>query len=110
MRGKRFFGTGHVLPHIDRRTGEVDRTRPMAYGDYVAFLRSALIAIGLSETEAALFAGQSARAGAASEAAAGGLHQEDILPLAGVTAAEWLSWYNRRYLGERLRVSRALGL
>ena len=50
----------------------------MAYGDYVAFLRSALVAIGLSETEAALFAGQSARAGAASEAAAGGLHQEDI--------------------------------
>ena len=110
VRGKRFFGTGHVLPHIDRRTGEVDRTRPMAYGDYVAFLRSALIAIGLSETEAALFAGQSARAGAASEAAAGGLHQEDIQPLAGVTTAEWLSWYNRRYLGERLRVSRALGL
>ena len=80
----------------------------MAYGDYVAFLRSALIAIGLSETEAALLAGQSA--GAASEAAAGGLHQKDIQPLAGVTTAEWLSWYNRRYLGERLRVSRALGL
>ena len=43
-------------------------------------------------------------------AAAGGLHQEDIQHLAGVTTAEWLSWYNRRYLGERLRVSRALGL
>ena len=65
------------------------------------------IGLGL---EAALFAGQSARAGAASEAAAGGLHQEDIQHLAGVTTAEWLSWYNRRYLGERLRVSRALGL
>ena len=47
---------------------------------------------------------------AASEAAAGGLHQEGIQPLAGVTTAEWQSWYNRRYLGERLRVSRALGL
>ena len=82
----------------------------MAYGDYVAFLRSALIAIGLSETEVALLAGQSARAAAASEAVAGGLHQEGIQPLAGVTTAEWLSWYNRRYLGERPRVSRALGL
>ena len=110
VRGKHFFRSGHVLPHINRRTGEVDSSRPMAYGDYVAFLRSALVAIGLSETEAALFAGQGARAGAASEAAAGGLHQEDIQHLAGVTTAEWLSWYNRRYLGERLRVSRALGL
>ena len=82
----------------------------MAHGDYVAFLRSALIAIGLSETEAALFAGQSACAGAASEAVAGGLHQEDFQPLAGVTTTEWLSWCNRRYLGERPRVSRALGL
>ena len=64
----------------------------------------------LAERDHNSLAGQSARAGAASEAVAGGLHQEAILPLAGVTTAEWLSWYNRRYLGERPRVSRALGL
>jgi hypothetical protein len=40
---KGHFCTGHVLPHIDRRTGEVDRTRPMSIGDFVAFLRSALV-------------------------------------------------------------------
>jgi len=50
----------------------------MVYGDYVASLRLALVAIGLSETEVALFAGQSARAGADSEAVDGGLHQDDI--------------------------------
>jgi hypothetical protein len=110
VRAKKYFRTGHVLPHIDRRTGEVDHTRPMSIGDFVAFLRSALVTIGLSKEEAALFAGQSARAGGATEAAAKGLHQEDIQHLAGVTSAEWLSWYNRRFLPERLRVSRALGL
>ena len=110
VRAKRHFRTGFVLPHIDRRTGVVDCTRPMCHGDFVAFLRSALTAIGMPVKEAALFAGQSARAGGATEAAAKGLHQEDIQHLAGVTSAEWLSWYNRRYLAERLRVSRALGL
>jgi len=40
---------------------------------YVAFLRSALLAIGLSEEQAALFAGRSARAGGATEAAVNGL-------------------------------------
>jgi hypothetical protein len=82
----------------------------MCHGDFVAFLRSALTAIGMPVKEAALFAGQSARAGGATDAAAKGLHQKDIQHLAGVTSAEWLSWYNRRYLAERLRVSRALGL
>ena len=110
VRAKLHFRTGFVLPHIDRRTGVVDHTRPMCHGDFVAFLRSALTTIGMPVEEATLFAGQSARAGGATEAAAKGLHQEDIQHLAGVTSAEWLSWYNRRYLDERLRVSRALGL
>ena len=109
-RAKAFFQTGHVLPHIDRRTGVVDRTRPMPYYDYVAFLRSALVPLGLSEQQAALFAGHSARAGGATAAAANGLHQEDIQHLAGVVSPTWLACYNRRYLDERLRVSRSLGL
>ena len=99
-----------MLPHIDYRTGMIDHTRAMSIGVFVQFLRSALVNIGLTKEEAALFAGQSARAGGATEAAAKGLHQEDIQHLAGVTSAEWLSWYNRRYLPERLRVSRAIGL
>ena len=63
----------------------------------------------LGKEEAAIFAGQSARAGGATEAAARGLHQEDIQHPAGVSPAEWLSWYNRRYLAERLRASHANG-
>jgi hypothetical protein len=109
-RAKAYFQTGHVLPHIDHRTGTIDHTRAMSISIFVTFLRSALVNIGLTKEEAALFAGQSARAGGATEAAAKGLHQEDIQHLAGVTSAEWLSWYNRRYLAERLRVSRAIGL
>jgi len=109
-RAKEFFQTGHVLPHIDRSTGIVDSSRPMPYYDYVAFLRSALVAIGLSEVQAALFAGHSARAGGATAAAANGLHQEDIQHLAGVVSPTWLACYNRRHLDEGLRVSRSLGL
>jgi hypothetical protein len=50
------------------------------------------------------------RSATAAKAAAKGLLQEAIQHLAGVTSAEWLSWYNRRFLPERPRVSRALGL
>ena len=50
----------------------------MSIGNFVAFLRAALVNIGLTKEEAALFAGQSARAGGATEAAAKGLHQEDF--------------------------------
>jgi hypothetical protein len=107
---KDYFRTGYVLPHIDHRTGAVDHSCTVSIGNFVAFLRAALVNIGLTKEEAALFAGQSARAGGATEAAAEGLHQEDIQLLAGVSSAEWLSWYNRRYLAERLRVSRAIGL
>ena len=109
-RAKDHFRTGHVLPHINRTTGEVNNTKSMSYNDYVLFLRSALVTAGVPAETASLFAGQSPRAGGASEAAASGLHHEDIQHLAGVTSPEWLTWYNRRLLDERLRVSRALGL
>ena len=109
-RAKRFFRSGHVLPHINRQTGLIDHSKHMPYGDYVIFLRSALVNIGVPEHASTLFAGHSARAGGASEAAAHGLHQEDIQHLAGVTDPAWMLCYNRRYLPEQLRVSRALGL
>ena len=110
VRVKAYLRTGYVLTHIDHHTGAADHTCTMSIGNFVAFLRSALATTGMAKEEAALFAGQSARAGGATEAAARGLHQEDIQHPAGVSPAEWLSWYNRRYLAERLRVSRAIGL
>jgi hypothetical protein len=54
---KEYFRTGNVLPHVDHRTGEVDRTRPISIGVFAAFMRPALVIIGLSKEEAALFAG-----------------------------------------------------
>ena len=39
-----------------------------------------------------------------------GLYQEDIQHMTGVKDANLLAWYNRHYLGERLRVPRAIGL
>ena len=100
MRTKDYFRTGYVLPHIDHRTGAVDHSCTVSIGNFVAFLRAALVNIGLTKEEAALFAMQRARAGGATEAAAKRLHQEDIQHLAGVSSAEWLSWYNRRYLAK----------
>ena len=47
--GRTKYGLEHdIRAKVDRRTGEVDRTLPMVHSDYVAFLRSTLIAIGLS--------------------------------------------------------------
>ncbi len=72
------------MPHIDSR-GVVHRERPMEYGDYVRFLRKGFIsATGMAESEALLYAGQSARSGAASEAASSGMEPHRICHLAGV--------------------------
>ena len=59
---------------------------------------------------ASLFVGQSVRSGGAAPAAIHGLPHGDIQHLAGVRDPNWLSYYNRNYLGERLRISRAVGL
>ena len=48
--------------------------------------------------------------GGATAAAVPGLHREDIQHLAGVKDVNWLAYYNRMYLAERLRVSRTIGL
>jgi len=46
----------------------------------------------------------------ATAAAVHGLHREEIQHLAGVADPNWLAYYNRNYLAERLRVSQAIGL
>ena len=43
-------------------------------------------------------------------AAVHGLHREEIRHLAGVDDPNWLAYYNRSYLAERIRVSQAIGL
>jgi hypothetical protein len=75
VRAKAYFRAGYVLPHIDHRAGAVGHTRTMGIENFVAFLRSALVTIGLAKEEVALFA---------TEAAAKGLPQEDINPWRGL--------------------------
>ena len=109
-RGKKVFGWGYILPHIDD-DGKVHRDRPMEYKDYVRFLRHCLVySAGLSEEEAAHYAGHSGRAGAGSEAARARLAPHEICHLAGVKDINWLLCYMRQDESDRLRTSRALGL
>ena len=39
-----------------------------------------------------------------------GLHREEIGHLAGVADPNWLAYYNRNCLAERIRVSQVIGL
>ena len=55
-------------------------------------------------------AGQSPRAGAATEAARNRLRPHEICRLAGVKSIDWLIGYNRHRIEDRLRASWALGL
>ena len=82
----------------------------MAHALFVRHLCAALVHIGLPSETAAVFSGQSMRSGGASAAAQHGLHRKDIQHLAGVKDVNWLAYYNRMYLAERLRVSRTIGL
>ena len=106
---KSVFRSGFVLPAISS-LGVIDSSKAMAHADFVRHLRAALEQVGLSRKEARLFAGHSMRAGGATAAATHGLSREDIHHLAGVQDPCWLDYYNRTYLAERLRVSRAIGL
>ena len=106
---KNRFKSGFVLPHV-ASDGTVDSSRAMNYERFVAFLRSALIHIGVSEHHARRFAGQSMRSGGATAAAISGLSPAEICHLAGVKDVDWLSYYNRNHLSSRLRASRAVGL
>ena len=107
--GKRVFGGGHVLPHIDV-DGRVHRDRPMEYDVFVAHLRQALVSTGLSEAEAFEYTAHSIRSGAATEAVHAGLPPLLICGVAGVKSIDWLVGYMRADLGDRLRASWSLGL
>ena len=104
-----FASEGFVLPHISS-SGKVDNSRKMGYKSFVQHLRAALCSIGMTEAEASAYSAHCMRAGGATEAAISGLSPADIAHLAGVADLNWLAYYNRNYLGERLRVSRSLGL
>jgi hypothetical protein len=103
------FRSGFVLAHVDTG-GNIDRRRTMSYANFVRHLREALVHIGISAKDVTVFSGHSMRSGGASAAAMHGLHREDIQHLAGVKDVNWLAYYNRKYLAERLRVSQAIGL
>jgi hypothetical protein len=104
-----FFRSGFVLPFISGQ-GHVDTSRHMAYEDYVQQLRCCLVDMGTPREEAMKFAGQSARAGAATEAARAGLAPHELCRLAGVRSINWHLGYMRPDFEDRLRASRAMGL
>ena len=85
-------------------------TKPRPHKVFVAHLREALVNAGLSRKMADVYSAHSMRAGGATAAAVHGLHREEIQHLAGVADSNWLAYYNRNYLAERLRVSQAIGL
>jgi hypothetical protein len=103
------FRRGHVLPYISH-SGLVDTTRHMGYRSYVQNLRQALAQVGVPAEEARGFAGQSARAGAATEALYAGVHPTELCRLAGVKSINWFLGYARPDQRDRLRASRAVGL
>jgi hypothetical protein len=103
------FQTGHVLAHVSAR-GVVDTSRYMAYDSYVRNLRHALTQVGVPVEEARLFAGQSARSGAATESVQAGISPGDLCRMAGVTSINWLLGYMRPDQHDRLEASRKIGL
>jgi len=103
------FRSGHVLPHIDA-SGSVDTSRHMPYDNYVRHLRQILVHIGVPEERSRRFAGQSARAGAATTAARAGMQPYELCRLAGVTSISWCLAYMRPDFNDRMRASRAIGL
>jgi len=103
------FRKGHVLPFI-HASGLVDSSRYMPYALYVRHLRQALRHIGISAAHAERFAGQSARAGAATTAARAGLQPSELCRLAGVTSISWCLAYMRPDFNDRMRASWAIGL
>ena len=107
--GKRLFQKGHVLPAINKR-GCIDNGQFMEYKPFIHHLRQTLIAIGMPETRAQKYAGQSMRSGGATSAAVHGLSPAEICQLAGVSDINWLVYYNRHHLASRIRASRAIGL
>ena len=82
----------------------------MSYGNYVRHLRHALVNLGMDQSVAQTFAGQSPRAGAGTEAARARVRPEMIAHAAGVKSIGWVLTYNRADIGDRLQASWSLGL
>ena len=82
----------------------------MPYRPFVRHLRQVLICVGVPPAEALSFAGQSARAGAATCAGRAGLAPHDICRMAGVSTIGWHLGYMRPDAADRLKASRAVGL
>ncbi len=106
---KRVFQRGFVLPYISAK-GLVDSTRCMPYSNHIRHLRSCLMHIGVPRDEAEKFAGQSARAGAATCAARAGVPPHEICRLAGVRSIGWHLGYMRPDFEDRMQASWAVGL
>jgi len=102
-------GTGYVLPATDA-SGRVNHHTPMSYAAYVRILRHSLTQLGVDPAHAMTFAGQSPRAGGATEAARARVRPEGIALLAGVKDINSILTYNRADIGDRLEASRTLGL
>mmetsp|Transcript_73989 Transcript_73989/g.139860 ORF Transcript_73989/g.139860 Transcript_73989/m.139860 type:complete len:468 (+) Transcript_73989:167-1570(+) len=109
VEARALFLSGFVLACVDAR-GNVDTSKPMSYSTFVRHLREALVLIGLSRETAAVYSAHSMRSGGATTAARQGLSREEIQHLAGVKDVNWLAYYNRMHLAERLRVSQGIGL
>ena len=103
------FKSGHVLPYISA-AGHVDTKRPLPYRKFVQHLRKCLVSVGVPQQEALRFAGQSARAGAATCAARAGVAAHEICRLAGVKSIGWHLGYMRPDFEDRLRASGAVGM
>jgi hypothetical protein len=109
LEARSVFKRGHVLPYISA-TGLVNTERPMPYRKFVQHLRKCLVAVGVPQQEALRFAGQSARAGAATCAARAGVAPHEICRLAGVKSIGWHLGYMRPDFEDRLRASWAVGM
>ena len=107
--GKRVFGRGHIMPHIDA-SGRVDLDLPIGYDTYVPHLRHALATVGVPDEEAQQFTAHSLRSDAATEAVQSGRHPLLICGIAGVKSMDWLVGYMRADLTDRLRASWSLDL
>ena len=111
--GKKIFKRGFILAKImpQNKLGfrVVDSSKQMSRDDFVAFTRSALQAIGIPSDLSNLFTAKSCRIGAASAAVVAQLSLADIATLSRTTGQCWVSWYDKKSLAERLRISRAIG-
>jgi hypothetical protein len=102
-------GLGFVLPAIVVH-GRIDGTTAMDCKLFVEYLREELQCTSFSADDANKYSGQSLRACAATAGVTNGLHPRKLCRAAGVSSINWVLWYNRCHLADRIRISRSLGL